>query len=162
MKKIAQDSLPKRNAILFSEGPVATAFFDTHRYIKCLKISGTPANQAEAHATALAEIMNNQIVRKSDLNTFKSEMKADFNAFKIEVKTDMHDLRNDFAEFKMEVKTDIHNLGSDFAELKADVGEFKADVNEFKAQVKGQFDLLKWMTGVSVAASVSILIKLFH
>jgi crotonobetainyl-CoA:carnitine CoA-transferase CaiB-like acyl-CoA transferase len=39
---------------------VATTFFDTHDYVKRLEESGIPT----AHAKALAEAMNNELVKK--------------------------------------------------------------------------------------------------
>ncbi|MBW9331896.1 DUF1640 domain-containing protein [Herbaspirillum sp. RU 5E] len=80
---------------------MATTLFDTHEYVKRLEAAGIPTDQAEAHAKALAEAMNNELVRKSDLN-------------------------------------------------------------EFRAEVKGQFELLKWMLGFVLAGTVGILFKIFH
>ncbi|BEV15559.1 CCDC90 family protein [Herbaspirillum sp. DW155] len=80
---------------------MATTLFDTHEYVKRLEAAGIPTDQAEAHAKALAEAMNNELVRKTDLN-------------------------------------------------------------EFRAEVKGQFELLKWMLGFVLAGTVGILFKIFH
>ncbi|WP_254426914.1 hypothetical protein [Herbaspirillum sp. VT-16-41] len=38
----------------------------------------------------------------------------------------------------------------------------KTDLNEFRAEVKGQFELLKWMLGFVLAGTVGILFKIFH
>jgi acyl-CoA reductase-like NAD-dependent aldehyde dehydrogenase len=80
---------------------MATTLFDTHDYVKRLEAAGIPTDQAEAHAKALAEAMTNELVRKTDLN-------------------------------------------------------------EFRAEVKGQFELLKWMLGFVLAGTVGILFKIFH
>lgn len=80
---------------------MATTFFDTHDYVKRLIASGISSDQAEAHAKALAEAMNTELVKKSDLN-------------------------------------------------------------EFRTEVKGQFELLKWMLGFMLAGTVAILFKIFH
>ena len=53
---------------------MATTFFDTHAYVKQLEASGVSTEQAEAHATALAQAMNNELVKKADLNEFRSEV----------------------------------------------------------------------------------------
>ncbi|AKZ65163.1 MULTISPECIES: DUF1640 domain-containing protein [Herbaspirillum] len=87
---------------------MATTFFDTHDYVKRLEESGIPTAQAEAHAKALAEAMNNELVKKADLNEFRAE------------------------------------VGTKFTE------------------VKGQFELLKWMLGFMLAGTVAILFKIFH
>ncbi|AYR24516.1 hypothetical protein RB25_25925 [Herbaspirillum rubrisubalbicans] len=80
---------------------MATTLFDTHEYVKRLEATGVPTEQAEAHATALAEAMNNELVKKADLT-------------------------------------------------------------EFRAEVRGQFELLKWMLGFMLAGTVGILFKIFH
>jgi len=87
---------------------MATTLFDTHEYVKRLEATGIPIEQAEAHATALAEAMNNELVKKSDLNEFRAEVATSF------------------------------------------------------AEVRGQFELLKWMLGFMLAGTVGILFKIFH
>lgn len=57
---------------------MATTLFDTHEYVKRLEAAGVPADQAEAHAKALADVMNNELVRKSDMNEFRAEVKGQF------------------------------------------------------------------------------------
>ncbi|MCA1323762.1 CCDC90 family protein [Herbaspirillum sp. alder98] len=57
---------------------MATTFFDTHAYVKQLEASGVSTEQAEAHATALAQAMNNELVKKADLNEFRSEVNTRF------------------------------------------------------------------------------------
>lgn len=80
---------------------MATIFFNTHDFIKRLIHSGISVDQAEAHATALAEAMRTELMKRSDLN-------------------------------------------------------------EFRAEVKGQFELLKWMLGFMLAGTVTVLFKIFH
>lgn len=79
---------------------MATTLFDTHEYIKRLEATGISTEQAEA--------MNNELVKKSDLNEFRAEVATSF------------------------------------------------------AEVRGQFELLKWMLGFMLAGTVGILFKIFH
>ncbi|MDT0358134.1 hypothetical protein RJO15_20265 [Herbaspirillum huttiense F1] len=94
---------------------MATTLFDTHEYVKRLEAAGIPRDQAEAHATGLAEAMNSELVTKTDLNAFRAEVS------------------NNFA-----------SVATSFAE------------------VRGQFELLKWMLGFMLAGTVGILFKIFH
>jgi hypothetical protein len=63
-------------------GAMPDTFFDTHDYIMQLMASGIPIHEAEAHAKALGEAMNNELVKKTDLNTFRAEVKGQFNEVK--------------------------------------------------------------------------------
>ncbi|MQQ99492.1 CCDC90 family protein [Glaciimonas soli] len=85
-----------------------TTYFDTHEYVKKLEAAGISQDQAEAHAKALGDAMNNELVKKADLN-----------------------------EFRAEVKTQM-------------------------TEIRGQFELLKWMMGFTLAGVVGIIFKLFH
>ncbi|MCA1323751.1 coiled-coil domain-containing protein [Herbaspirillum sp. alder98] len=81
---------------------MATTFFDTHAYVKQLEASGVSTEQAEAHASALAQAMNTEL------------------------------------------------------------SELRAEMNTRFAEARGQFELLKWMMGFTLAGVVGILFKLFH
>ncbi|MFJ3044780.1 hypothetical protein ACIPEN_03010 [Herbaspirillum chlorophenolicum] len=48
------------------------------------------------------------------------------------------------------------------ADMKAELGELRAEMNRCFAEVRGQFELLKWMLGFTLAGVVGILFKLFH
>ena len=150
---------------------MATPFFDTLHYVKHLKKSDVSDKQAEAHAQALSDAMNNELVRKTDLNELRTEVKADFNglrsdfnALRVEVKADINELRSDFNALRVEVKADINELRTDFnalrVEVKADVNELRTDFNALRVEVKGQFNLLKWMLSFLLAGCVAVLLKL--
>jgi hypothetical protein len=55
---------------------MATTFFDTHDYVKRLEAAGVSTHQAEAHAKALSDAMNTELVKKTDLNEFRVETKV--------------------------------------------------------------------------------------
>ena len=87
---------------------MSTTFFDTHDYVKSLQAAGVPPDQAEAHAKALGEAMNSELVKKTDLN------------------------------------------------------EFRAETKNSLTKIEGQFELLKWMMGFTLAGIVALLFKIFH
>ncbi|MDR6394260.1 hypothetical protein [Herbaspirillum seropedicae] len=45
---------------------------------------------------------------------------------------------------------------------KSDLNQFRAEVATSFAEVRGQFELLKWMLGFMLAGTVGILFKIFH
>ena len=132
---------------------MAIPLFDTLHYVKRLIASNVSNDQAEAHALALSDVMNNELARKSDLNELRGAVTADISALRSEVKADISELRS-------ELKADINELRSEF---KADMNEFRAEVDGRFIKVQGQFDLLKWMLGFVLAGTasiVSILLKM--
>jgi hypothetical protein len=61
---------------------MATTFFDTYDYVKRLEAAGVSTNQAEAHAKALSDAMNNELAKKTDLNEFRAETRGQFELLK--------------------------------------------------------------------------------
>lgn len=53
---------------------MGTAVFDTLAYAKKLKAVGVPDNQAEVQAEAIAEIINDRLVTKEDLERSLKEL----------------------------------------------------------------------------------------
>jgi hypothetical protein len=54
--------------------------FDTLAYANKLKQSGVSDKQAETQAQALAEIFEERVATKQDIDSLKFEIKAEFNA----------------------------------------------------------------------------------
>jgi len=79
---------------------MAISSFDTHNYFKQLTTSGITFKHAEAHTKALTTFMSNELVRRSDLNEFKSEIRFEFSEFKAEI-------ISEFSEFKSEIKMEM-------------------------------------------------------
>ena len=63
---------------------MSTVTFDTHAFIKKLKDSGVPEEQAEAHVEALKQAVADDLATKHDLKDLK-----------IEIKAEIHDLRHE-------------------------------------------------------------------
>lgn len=106
--------------------------FDTHKVFKKFKDAGIDDKAADAFVEAINES------RAADLENLVT--KQDLTEVKSELKQDLSKV-----ESSLELK--IANVKSD---LKEEIGSVKSDVN-----------LLKWMTGFSIALSMTILVKLF-
>ena len=67
-------------------------------------------------------------------DNFEPVTKSDLKSFKIEIKTDISEL-----------KADVSNLKADVSELKTDVSKLKSDVSELKSNTNMIIDMLEVM-----------------
>lgn len=122
---------------------MAISSFDTHNYFKQLTTSGITFKHAEAHTKALTTFMSNELVRRSDLNEFKSEIRFEFSEFKSEIKMEMNQRFDDIDKKFDDIDKKFYAVDTRFAGM------------------QGQLDLLKWMMGFTLAGVFAILSKLF-
>jgi hypothetical protein len=117
---------------------MAISSFDTHNYFKQLTTSGIAFKHAEAHTKALTTFMSNELVRRSDLIEFKSEIRFELGEFKAEMKSNFDEfkseIRFEFSEFKAEMKSNFDEFKS---EIRFDFSEFKSDI---KMEMDKRFD----------------------
>jgi len=83
--------------------------FDTLQYANRLKAAGVPDKQAEAHAELQAEIIENRLAAKLDLENVKSELKRDIKALDLKIENLRVELKRDIEVSKNEL---IIKLGS--------------------------------------------------
>ncbi|MDB5989887.1 MAG: hypothetical protein JWQ10_1290 [Herbaspirillum sp.] len=133
---------------------MAISSFDTHNYFRQLTTSGIAFRHAEAHTKALTTFMSNELVRRSDLKEFKSEIRFEFGEFKSEI-------RFEFSEFKAEMKSDFDEFKSAIDKKFDAIDKKFYAVDTRFAGIQGQLDLLKWMMGFTLAGVFTILFKLF-
>jgi len=100
--------------------------FDTLTYAKKLQEAGVPPQQAETHAWALQETVEDTLVTKQDLRELNTRIDARFN--------------------ELEARTDGR-----FTELETRIdGRF----NELETRFDGRFRLLYWMLGFNLALTL--------
>ena len=96
--------------------------FDTLAYANKLKAAGVESRVAEAQAEAqhdlFAEVIENKLATKEDINQLKIATKEDINQLKIATKEDINQL-------KIATKEDINQLKQDIGQLKQDVGQLE-------------------------------------
>ena len=136
--------------------------FDTLAYAKKLKAVGVPEAQAEIQAETIAEVMDERMATKRDLDLLESNLKRDV----VEIKHDMREiesnLKHDMAEIKHDMKELETNLKRDMKEfetnLKHDMAEIKHDMKEMELKfnanlqieiAKCKTDLIRWQIGLS-------------
>lgn len=133
---------------------MAAIAFDTLKFANRLKTAGVPPAQAEAEAEVFADIFEanfDALATKADLRELELRLDAKVDKGSAEVRGEL-DKR--FAEFRGE-------LDKRFAELDKRFAEVKGELDKRFAEAKGEALLLKWMLGVTVASTTSLLIKSF-
>lgn len=63
--------------------------FDTLAFTKKLKGAGVPEKQAEAQAEAIAEVVNDQIATKFDINNLRTDINKEFEQVRKEFKNEV-------------------------------------------------------------------------
>lgn len=63
--------------------------FDTHAFVKRLVAAGVPEPQAEVHADALAELIDNQLATKRDLEALEKRLDGKLKTLELRLKHDL-------------------------------------------------------------------------
>ncbi|WP_333656090.1 hypothetical protein [Dissulfurispira sp.] len=71
---------------------MSTAVFDTLAYAKKLKEAGVPEKQAEIHAEAIAEIVEDKLATKRDLKDLEVAVQRDIKELEVTVQRDIKEL----------------------------------------------------------------------
>lgn len=73
---------------------MAAVTFDTLKFAKRLKEAGFTESQAEALASAEAELIEANLATKRDLKEVEAKLTRDIEALRAEIKRDLKDLEN--------------------------------------------------------------------
>jgi hypothetical protein len=122
---------------------MAVMTFDTLKFANTLKAAGVPDKQAEAEATALADVL---AVNFKELTT-----KADLAELRTELKNDLRE-----TEQRLNAKIDLLRSDSN-----ARIDALSAKMDSHQAKVDGQITLGKWMLGLSISLNIAVLVRLF-
>ncbi len=111
--------------------------FDTLAYAKKLESSGIAVKQAEAHAEALANVLEVNFVAKHESDTSHDKL---FNV----VKQEASEIKQQFNQLEQNVDQKINKLHH--------------EINQIKV------DLIKWVIGLAFAQTALIfsILKFFH
>ena len=122
------------------------ATFDTLGYARRLEAGGVPPAQAQAHAGALADVLDardRNLVTTSTLRAELCELRAE--------------LRAEMAELRDELRGEMAELRGEMAELRSELHAAVADARgEFKA-IHAELRMLRWMLGL-IATGVAALL----
>ena len=126
--------------------------FDTLSYTKRLEVAGVPAEQAEAHAMALVDVLSVQTVSKIELNSSNGDLTTRIDRLNDDLNTKIERLRD-------ELNTKIDRMNADLTAridglelfVKEQVAILRAEMKEQKAE------MLKWMFAFLVAQTSVII-----
>ena len=130
--------------------------FDTHAYVKRLKLVGFSDAQAEAQSELQAEVLSSlvteKLATKDDLLQATTSLKQDIAALAAETKQDL-------AALAAETKQDIAALA---AETKQEFIRQDSKIDKLDIKFTGKFNQLYWMLGFLLATNITVLFKVFH
>lgn len=110
--------------------------FDTLAYAKSLEAHGITVEHAEAHAQALAQVLDDRVSTKQETQDIVSKLEGSINELRKDMDTNLSNLRND--------------MDTKFARVYTELSATKTE-------------LIKWVLGISFtqAALMTSLLKLF-
>jgi chromosome segregation ATPase len=110
---------------------------DTLDYVRKLEAAGVDRRQAEAHAQALRDAVETNLVTKTDLGQATTEVQSEVRSLRDELKGDIRELRDelkgDIRALKIELKGDVDSLRR---ELRGETATLRAEM----AAVRGEID----------------------
>lgn len=108
--------------------------FDTLQYANRLKAVGVPEKQAEAHAEMTAQIIDDKLATKNDLERTRLGLQTDMERVRSELKKDMEQIRS-------ELKRDMEQIRS----------ELKRDMEQIRSELKLEIKLSEERTNKNIA-----------
>jgi hypothetical protein len=155
---------------------MAVATFDTLKFANTLKATGLPENQAEALATAFADLVQvnfKDLVTKeeydrgvkeirTDIERFGKELRAEIDRVSKELRAEIDRVSKELrAEIDRVAKEDKDNLDNAVRDIKRDQSdlriEFKHEIQASQAKHQADLLLLKWMVGVTMTGVVTLI-----
>ena len=138
-----------------------SATFDTLGYARRLEAGGVPPAQAQAHAGALADVLDardRNLVTTSTLRAELCELRAELRAEMAELRAE---LRAEMAELRDELRGEMAELRD---ELRGEMAELRSELHAAVADARGEFKaihaelrMLRWMLGL-IATGVAALL----
>jgi len=120
--------------------------FDTLEYARKLAEAGIPADQAEAQANALSDVLAEATVAPSELVLLRTDMTARIEMLRADIYAKLKALEENFN-----------------AKLEALEERFNAKLQALEARMNAKFNALYWMVGISMAlhvVTITMLVKI--
>lgn len=149
--------------------------FDTHAFVKRLKLVGFSDEQAEAQAELQSEIlsslMSEKLATKDDIKHLDDKIISTSASLRQDIAALSVSLRQEMAALSAETKQDAlalstSSLKQEMAALAAEMkqGFIRQDekINKMEIKFNGKFNQLYWMISFLLAANMTILYKIFH
>ncbi len=121
--------------------------FDTHRFVKRMTAVGMPEQQAEALAESQVDLLNANLVTKTELANTEAALRGDIAETNVKIANIEAALRCDIAETNVKI-------ANTEAALRGDIAETNVKIASTEAR------LIKWMVGLTMG-SVGVMVALF-
>ena len=135
--------------------------FDTLDYAKRLASAGVPTQQAEAHATALGEVLGSAVVVHGELAALERNLLGEIKlvSHNVDTKVDSLELKIDALELRRDTRIDALDLKLD---TRIDALEHKFDARLERMDLRHGADMkhVYWMMSTLILLNLGILSKL--
>ena len=144
---------------------MAVLTFDTLKFANTLKAAGVPPQQAEAQASAFAEVIQvnlKDMTTKDDLASTASDLKREIADLGKDLKQEIADLRKDAKQENADLRKDVKQESRELEQrLNTKIDNVHAELKEQIAHMKGELHLVRWMLGTLIGGVAAVLIRLF-
>ncbi|MCH8843531.1 MAG: hypothetical protein IID61_11225 [SAR324 cluster bacterium] len=125
--------------------------FDTLTYAKKLQEAGVPPQQAETHAWALKETVEDTLATKQDLRELNTRIDGRFTDLETRMDGRFKEVDNRFNELETRMDGRFKEVDNRFTALETRIdGRF----NELETRFEGRFRLVYWMLGFNLALTL--------
>ncbi len=122
--------------------------FNTLDYARKLSEAGLPAEQAEAHAQALADALSEATVTPSELVLLRTDLLARIEMLRTETLASLD-------KFRVETQASIEKLR---AETQASIEQLRNEMNSRLGRVEAHLKRLYWLVGLTLLSNTAVLI----
>jgi len=128
------------------------ALFDTLRYAKKLQAAGFTQEQAEVQAETFLEVVQEQLVRKQDLQETEGRLTLEIEKVRLDIETVRKDLTIDIENVRKEVADVRKDLTIEIEALRKDL---TIEIENVRKELKTDIELLRrdlkiWFGGMLV------------
>lgn len=138
---------------------MSTITFDTHKFVKTLAAAGLPEMQAEAISSAVRDAHDGaETASKNDLKQMGLLFTSDLKEMEFRFGTDLKEMEFRFGTDLRQVRVELKEVQTG---LRADMKEMKLGFEAKCEKIYGEMTLLKWMVGLLVAGTTTLILKSF-
>ncbi|MBY0557762.1 MAG: DUF1640 domain-containing protein [Burkholderiaceae bacterium] len=144
--------------------------FNTLDYARKLSEAGLPAEQAEAHAQALADALSEATVTPSELVLLRTDLLARIEMLRTETLASLDKFRVEtqasLDKFRVETQASIEKLRAETqagieklrAETQASIEQLRNEMNSRLGRVEAHLKRLYWLVGLTLLSNTAVLI----
>ncbi len=133
--------------------------FNTLDYARKLSDAGLPADQAEAHAQALADALGEATVTPSELVLLRSDLLARLEMLRTETLASLEKFRTEtltgLEKFRTETQTGLEKMRT---ETQASIEQLRNEMHSRLAHMEAKQQRIYWLAGLTLLSNIAVLI----